>query len=75
MSKQWTPADDAAAAREGWGVFEVGGEVDLDGQFEIQRDDEAGTFGDDEAALAHVRERAKQGSGLHRRALVRTVTV
>ena len=57
----WTLEQQAAALREGWGVFYNADTKRL----EIQRDDEAEIFDGDVAAMLHVLDRAKAGSALH----------
>jgi hypothetical protein len=49
------------AQSEGWGIF-----FDC----EIQRDDEQGVYPGDEAAIAHIRARAGEGSAIHRQAIL-----
>lgn len=52
---------------DGWGLFWE--DEEQQGRLEIQRDDSRAVFVDDEAAIAHVRQRAAAGSKLHRLAL------
>lgn len=64
----WTRADDDAACREGWNIW------DAHGVLEIERIDEndiegAPEFPTDDAAIAHVSKRALEGSLLHLRAM------
>jgi hypothetical protein len=59
----FTVPDQAAACREGWGLFLA------DDRLEIQRDEGAAIFETNEAALEHVRRKAELGEDLHRRAL------
>lgn len=59
MAERWMRSYARSAEREGWGIFSTGGEF---GPFEIQRDDEAGIFADDDAALVHVIDLAERGS-------------
>jgi hypothetical protein len=49
----WTEEDQAAAEREGWCLFEIGG-----GLWELQRDDDSEAFWNDDEALRVVAERA-----------------
>lgn len=59
--------DNTQAADEGWGVFECDGSDN--GPWQIQRDDEAELFEDDDAVWLHVLQRAKAGSDYHQAAL------
>jgi hypothetical protein len=52
----WTRRYGRAALAQGWAVFEVNG-----GGVEIERDDEAGIFADDEAAVDFVGAAALRG--------------
>lgn len=61
----WSAADAAAAEAEGWNVFECG-----DGQLIIEADQDSDAPLED--ADAFVRERATEGSEVHKRALVLT---
>lgn len=65
MNKQstWLREDAEAAQLEGWNVF------DVNGQSEIQRDDEMGVFENDALAVFHCYNMALTGSQLHRKAL------
>jgi hypothetical protein len=63
----WTDADNAAADREGWNIFNTRGSAS--GNFQIQKDDEAGKFATDPDAWIHVRRKAAEGSELHKKAL------
>jgi len=56
----WIEAYADLARDEGWGIDE---------HFKIVRNDKANRFPDDASALAHVRERAAQGSEAHFAAL------
>ena len=60
----WTSADRETALAEGWDLFQS-----CERGLEIQRDDEAAIFEDDEAAIAHVRTRAEAGCKTARKAL------
>lgn len=64
----WTAANQKAALRDGWGVFEQAGRQ------VIQRHDEAGRFSGDLAARTHVQQRASiEGKrSIYARALART---
>lgn len=59
----WVWVEDAES--EGWALFDAGG------VWQIQRDDEAAIFPDDEAAIRFVRERASEGSERHTQALAK----
>lgn len=56
-----------AMAAEGWALIDVNAE----GLYEIQRDDEANIFETDEDALEHVRRLADRGSKPHMEAMKR----
>jgi predicted RNA-binding Zn-ribbon protein involved in translation (DUF1610 family) len=58
------PTDEEIAHSEGWGLFEAS-----NGEEQIQRDDEADVFSNDDEARAYVRRRAQSGSAAHKRAL------
>jgi hypothetical protein len=62
-SSDWTEEHSRLAETEGWGLFVCSGILRL------QRDDLRLIFAGDEPALAHVRQRALEGSGIHRLAL------
>lgn len=78
---KWTVKDCKAAAKQGWGIFETVGRSEeteksiVNGKpyghrpYELQRDDEAGVFNDDDAAHKFVRKAAKKGDELATRAL------
>lgn len=59
----FTDFDRATAMSQGWDIF------DTDGVFLIQRDDELGSFKDDEEAMNFVITKASTGSRLHLLAL------
>lgn len=59
--------DGMLADKEGWCISECWGSVD--GEWQLQRDDEANVFEYDDDAWAHVLARARAGSKPHRRAL------
>lgn len=59
--------DNTKADGEGWGVFDCDGSDN--GPWQIQRDDEAEVFEDDDEAWLHVLRRAKAGSAYHQAAL------
>lgn len=61
---KWSVADSSRAIDEGWDLFNEGKDAT-----EIQRDDEAATFPDDEEAYQHVITRAERGSPRHLKAL------
>lgn len=61
-------AINAAVQPEGWAIFNTLGTQD-DGDWRIERDDEAGVFDDDMAAWNHILSRAQAGSVVHRKAL------
>lgn len=72
MNIHWTQDDDERAAREGWGLFETGGEGrgrPRGGRFQLQKDDGADVFRTDGEAWAFVAEGAKEGGELHTRAV------
>ncbi|HEY0943930.1 MAG TPA: hypothetical protein VGD81_01640 [Opitutaceae bacterium] len=60
---EWTPADSAAADKEGWNLFNV------ETSPEIQRDDEADLFPTDDAAVEFVRS-SRTAHGVKALALV-----
>ena len=62
----WTDADEEIAAGEGWGLFVV----NRDPGIEIERDDEADIFEDDDEAVAWVIEQCEDGGGTHHKALL-----
>ena len=64
MATKWTEKDQAAALKEGWGIFDSG----LRG-IEIQKNDEKSVFGNDRAAAMHVARRESFGSKWHGKAL------
>lgn len=59
----WSPAYHRAALAQGWGVF------DANGKHQLQKDDEAGIFEDDDQAWEHVVTQAKAGDPLCAHAL------
>ena len=65
--------DTAAAAREGWALFDCGPDRDGRPQIQLQREgapeDREPPFPDDRDAWLHVVTRARAGSALHRAAL------
>lgn len=63
----WTQTDNEQAFSEGWGIFSSRGSSH--GDWTLQRLDEAATFPDDPTAWAFVRDRAREGSAYHRRAV------
>jgi hypothetical protein len=67
----WPAEDDAAAAREGWGIFQCSDSNHED--FELQcidtPDDGADALDGDDEAWRLVADRAAEGSPLHQRAI------
>lgn len=59
----WTPAHSEMAAREGWNIFEAIGHDD--GDYQIQRHDEAGILDSDQEAWQLVWAKSRAGSALH----------
>jgi len=64
---RWDGRASAAAARQGWNLFEVSASGPC--PVELQRDDEAGVFAHDAEAHAHVMARAAAGDWVARQAL------
>lgn len=62
----WDPVDAAAADTQGWNVFWHDGR----GEWQLQRDDAADAFRDDDAAWRYVRVRAAAGDPVAARALL-----
>jgi len=62
----WSLEDAAAADAQGWNIFWSDGA----GHWQLQRDDAAGVFRDDDAAWRYVRVRAAAGDPLSTRALL-----
>lgn len=60
--------DNTQAMKEGWALFEV------DGRYQLQRDDEADVFASDADAHIHVALQAHNGSAYHREAMERIGT-
>lgn len=67
-STVWTPDDSKKASAQGWGVFECGGE------HQLQRDEESSIFLTDDAAAAYVRSRAGLGDELAQKAISHLVS-
>jgi hypothetical protein len=63
-ASEWTDQDQLTALAQGWGVFN-----NSDHGTQIERRDETMQFDSDEDALAFVEAKAREGFGLHRRAL------
>lgn len=61
----WTLADSVAATEEGWDLFDIGG-----GVLDLQRIDEEGVFDTDFEAEQFVKQRAAEGSELHKKAFL-----
>jgi len=64
----WTSADDDAACREGWNIFEAHGVLEIE-RIDDNDIEDAPQFTTDDAAVAHVSKRALAGSLLHLRAM------
>lgn len=62
-NKPEEPWDEAQALLEGWSMFEV------DGRWQLQRDDEAKKFESDAEAIIFVASKANEGSDYHMRAI------
>lgn len=65
--QEWSPTDAAAAATEGWGLFECPGSVY--GRCQLQQIDDMQIFHGDADAHVHVFACAATGSPLHRKAV------
>lgn len=69
---EWTAANFIQASAEGWSIFEASGSLqNRDGRspYQLQRNDEAAIFPDDQMVWHWVISQAEQGSEFHLAAL------